>query len=134
MDERIAYIINEYYQIIKSKISKQSFESALGSIDKLLSNFPNEANGYYYKGVCDFALERYDDAIQWYLKALSFNIVHGKAYFNLGVAYYLKNEFDNALINIAKALIVFSKQRELDCKKRCVDALNFIQTERKAFS
>ncbi len=133
MDERTINIIKEYYLIIKNKISQQSFESAIGSADKLLANFPGEANGYYYKGVCNFALERYDDAIKFYIKAITCNIIHAKAYFNLGVAYYIKNEYDNALINIAKALIVFSKQRELDSKKRCIDALNFIQTERKTF-
>ena len=131
MDEKI---INEYYRIIKNKISQFNFESALHNTDRLLTNFPNESNAYYYKGVCSFALEKIDESIKYYSKAISLNIIHAKAYFNLGVAYYVKNNYDNALINIAKALIVFSKQKELECKKRCIDALNFIKTERKSFS
>ena len=131
MDKRI---INEYYRIIKNKISQFNFESALNSIDKLLASFPNDSNAYYYKGVCKFALEKTDDSINAYIKSISLDIIHAKAYFNLGVAYYVKNNYDNALINISKALIVFSKQKELECKKRCIDALNFIKTERESFN
>ena len=125
---------NEYYLIIKNKISHFSFNSALGNIDKLLQNFPDEAKGYYYKGVCNFALEKYDEALSSYLKAIALDIANAKAYFNLGVTYYIQNDYDNALINIAKALIIFSKKKELDCRKRCTDALNFIQSERKSFN
>jgi len=127
-------IIKEYYSIIKNKIIQAGFHSALGNIDKLLAHFPNESYAYYYKGVCNFALEKYDEAIIAYIKAITLNIANAKAYFNLGVTYYMQNNYDNALINIGKSLILFSKQRELDCKKRCIDALNFIQTERKSFN
>ena len=82
-------------------------------------------------GVCYFALDRHDEALKAYLKAISLNIAHAKAYFNSGIIYYLENDFDNALINIGKSLILFSKQKELDAKERCVEALNFIQSERK---
>ena len=125
---------NEYYLIIKNKISQFSFNSALGSIEKFLSNFPNDANAYYYKGVCNFALEKYDEAIEYYKKAITYDMVHAKAYFNLGIAYYVQNNYDDALINIGKSLIIFSKERELDCRTRCIEALNFIQTERKTFN
>jgi len=127
-------ILNEYYLIIKNKISSESFMSALSSIDKLISNFPNNSKGYYYKGVCNFALEKYDEALRAYIKSISLDITNAKAYFNLGVTFYILNKYDDALINIAKALIIFSKTKELDCKKRCAEALNFIQTERKSFN
>ncbi len=126
-------ILNEYYLIIKNKITNFNFESALSSIDKLITNFPANPSGYYYKGVCQFALEKYDDALYAYIKAISLDITYAKAYFNLGVVYYLKNQYDDALINIAKAFIIFTKQRELDCRQRCKDALNFIESQRKSF-
>lgn len=127
-------IINEYYLIIKNKIISTSFTSALTSIDKFLNSYPNDSKGYYYKGVCNFALEKYNDALYAYIKAVSLDITNAKAYFNLGVTFYMQNKYDDALINIAKALIIFSKTKELDCKKRCAEALNFIKTERKTFN
>ena len=125
-------ILNEYYHIIKNKIRNFNFDSALLSIDKLISNFPDNPSGYYYKGVCNFALEKYDDAMYSYIKAISLDITYARAYFNLGVVYYLKSQYDDALINIAKSLILFTKSRELDCRKRCKDALNFIECQRKS--
>lgn len=123
-------IVKEYYHIIKNKISQSSFEAALRSIDKLLYNFPNDENGYYYKAVCEFAQEKHEDSIKNYNMALELNPAFAKAYFNLGVCYYVLNRTDDALINIGKALIIFSRQKELGARQRCIDALRFIQTER----
>ena len=124
-------ILQEYYRIIKNKIISAGFHSAIANIHKLLANFPDDSYAYYYMGVCNFALERYDESMASYLKAISLDITNAKAYFNLGIVYYLQNDFDNALINIGKSLVLFSKQKELNCKQRCIDALNFIQRERK---
>ena len=123
-------IIEEYHAIIKNKISQLCFESAFDSIKKLISCAPNDDMAYYYMGVCLFAQERYDDAVNFYKTALKINPAHARAYFNLGVCYYLGNYYDKALINIGKALIIFSKLKELDAKKRCMDALNLIEVQR----
>lgn len=123
-------ILREYYMIIKSKITNARFESALASVEKLLYNFPSDEWGYYYKGVCEFALEKYPQATKNYLNAIQINPAFGKAYFNLGVCFYITRKYDLALINIGKALIVFTKQRELDKKQRCIDALKYIESER----
>jgi len=125
-------IVEQYYLIIKNKISQASFEAAMRSIDKLIYHFPQNAEGYYYKGVCNFALEKYEDAFKFYKKAIEINSIHAKAYFNLGVCYYVYNKYDHALINIGKALIIFSKQKESDCKERCIEALKLIKMERNA--
>lgn len=124
-------IIREYYLIIKNKILQARFESALMSADKLLHNFPNDYFGYYYKGVCFFALEKYQDSMKNYVKALELNPGFDKAYFNLGVCYYILRKYDYALINIAKALIIFTKQKELDKKQRCMEAIKYIESERR---
>lgn len=123
-------ILREYYLIIKNKIAQGRFESAIGSIDKLLYNFPNDEYGYYYKGVCEFALEKYKDSIKHYQMALQFDVGFAKAYFNLGVSLHILKKYDLALLNIGKALIIFTKQRELDKKQRCIEALKIIQNER----
>lgn len=124
-------VIIQYYQIIKNKISQQRFQSALRNIDKLLYNFPRNPYGYYYRGVCEFALERYEKSLRSYLIAIKLNPVFDKAYFNLGITYYCLNRYDSALINIGKALVLFSKKKELDNKKRCIEALKIIESERK---
>lgn len=124
-------VIREYYQIIKSKISLTHFETALVCINKLLYNFPKNEHAYYYKGVCEFALNNYKDAIKCYNIAIQLNPAYAKAYFNLGAIYCLFKEYDLALINIGKALIIFSKQKELDKKQRCLEALKIIEQERK---
>ena len=123
-------ILREYYTIIKNKISLTHFETAMLSIDKLLYNFPKDEHGYYYKGVCEFALNNHNNAIKCYSAAIKLNPAYAKAYFNLGVVYYITKEYDFALINIAKALIIFSKQKELDKKQRCMDAIKLIEKER----
>ena len=128
MDEEI---LKEYYIIIKNKILNFEFQSALKNITKLLSNFPDNAMGYYYKGVCEFALDNYEDSKKSYLQALKLDITMPKAYFNLGVCYYMLEKYDKALINIGKALIIFSKQKELRSKDRCLSALSLIESERK---
>ena len=125
-------ILTQYYRMIKNKIIQAGFHSAIANINKLLANFPDDSRAYYYMGVCNFALERYEEAMVSYMKAISLDITNAKAYFNLGIIYYLQNDFDSALINIGKALFLFAKQKEIDCKERCIEALNFIQTERKA--
>ena len=123
-------IIREYYQIIKSKISQTHFETAMINIDKLLFNFPKDEHGYYYKGVCEFALNNHKNAIKYYSAAIQLNPAYAKAYFNLGVVYYIYRKYDLALINIGKALLIFTKQKELDKKQRCIDALKLIEKER----
>lgn len=122
--------VREYYQAIKNKIIQTRFDSAISSIDKLLQNYPNDEHGHYYKGVCNFALEKYDLAINNYTSAIKIDSAYAKAYFNLGICYYELKKYDFALINIAKALIIFSKRRELDKKNRCIQALNIIEKER----
>lgn len=123
-------IIRQYCIIIKNKISQARFESALESINKLLYNFPKNEYGYYYKGVCEFAMEKYEDALKNYIRAIKLQPAFAKAYFNLGVCLYMLNKYDSALINIGKALIVFSKQKDSDAKERCIEALKFIESER----
>ena len=130
MDRRS--ILREYYIAIKSKIKIARFDSAISSIDKLLYNCPNDEWGYYYKGVCEFALEKYQLAMKYFAIAIQINPAFGKAYFNLGICFYLSRKLDLALINFAKALVIFTKQRELDKKRRCIDAIKMVEAVRRS--
>ena len=101
-------ILKEYNLIIKNKISLGNFNSAIASIQKLLNYAPKTDFGYYYLGVCNFALEKYKQSITNYAQAIKLNPTNAKAYFNLGVSYYMLKYNDYALINIGKALFLFS--------------------------
>ena len=124
-------VIREYYSIIRDKIRHCYFETAILNINKLLSVYPKDEHAYYYKGVCNFALNDYRNAVINYNTAIKLNPGYAKAYFNLGVTYYIVKDYDKALINIAKALIIFEKQKELNKRKRAIDALNLIKKERR---
>lgn len=128
MDEKI---IEEYYRIIKNKIAQSDFASAERSADKLIENFPKNENGYYYKGVCNFAIEKYEDAARSYKAAIRLNPLFAKAYFNLGICYNTLGDYDNALISIGRALFIFSKQKNAQAKQRCIDALQTVLKERE---
>ncbi len=127
MDQNVVF---EYYAIIKNKISQGNFESALGSIDKLLYNFPNDIYGYYYKAVCEFAQNKHEESIRDYKIVIQLEPGFAKAYFNLGVCYYVYHFYDDALINIGKALFLFTRGREQDSKQRCIEAIKYIDLER----
>ena len=122
--------MREYYQVIKNMLSQTRFEAAISSISKLLSINPNDEHGNYYKGTCELALEKYRDSIESFNKTIKLDPSYAKAYFNLGVCYCILKKYDPALINICKALIIFTKRKELDKKKRCIDALKRIEKER----
>jgi len=121
---------SEYYTVIRYKISNASFTSALVNIENLLQDNPKDAYGYYFRGVCNFALEKYARAIKDYSLSVKLNPAFAKAYFNMGVCYYMIKYYDYALINIGKALFIFSKLKETNNKERCVEALEVIESEK----
>lgn len=123
MDENIT---KEYYAIIKTKISQGSVKAGLEQKDKLLYNFPSDPVGYYFKGVCFFALESYDVSVKYYINALKLDPAFVKAYYNLGVSYYMLEKKDLALINIAKALVLSTRFKKQEERVRCVNTLRFI--------
>lgn len=124
-------IVKEYCTIIKNKIANFNFDSAIQNADKLIINFPNCEYGYYYKAVCKYALEEIDEAIQNYKETIRLNPNFARAHFNLGLCYHSNKDYDNALINIGQALVIFSNNKELDFKTRCITAIKQIDQERK---
>lgn len=127
MDKKI---FEDYCFIIKEKISQQRFEAALASAMRLKQHFPQNEIGYYYCAICEFAIQNFDKSAKLYNEVLKINPANAKAYYNLGICEYLEKKYDNALINIAKALVIFTKTKELDKKQRCIEALKLIESER----
>ena len=125
------YAIYEYYSLIKSKISQANFDAGIALSNKIIQLAPKDPWGFYYKGVCQFALERYEDAIKNYRKALELNPIFAKAYFNAGVCYFMLQYNDYAMISIAKALLIFSKSKNKEGKERCIEALKLLKERGK---
>lgn len=123
-------VIKEYCQAIKGRVSQGDYANGLMIADKLIYAFPDSEKGYYYKGVCFFGLQRFQESVACYKSALKINPLDAKSYFNLGTSYQQLKDYDSALINIGKALILFSKQNKQDSKEKCADALKFIEYER----
>lgn len=121
-------ILIEYYKLIKLKIKEKRFQAALDDISQLLYYFPDCDFGHYYKGVCNFALKKYKASLKNYAGAIKINPIYAKAYFNIGVSFFMLHQTDKALINIGKALILFSKAKEKNGKKRCIQALKYIES------
>jgi tetratricopeptide (TPR) repeat protein len=75
----------------------QAFQRALdadpGNYDALI----NQANLFFH-------LDRVDDAIKLYLRAIRVNLHRYEAFYNLGVALYEKKDLDNSLVNLKRAL------------------------------
>lgn len=123
-------ILKEHFETIKIKIRQSRYETALEDINKILSSCPKSELAHYYKGVCELAMDKVEKAAKSYSNAIKINPAFAKAYFNLGVCFFTLGKMDKALINIGKALVIFSKVKNLSAKKRCIDALNLIQDER----
>lgn len=124
-------LIEEYYYLIKEKIVKGQYLSAVSSAEKFASVFPDCELSYYLKGICHFMLQEYEISIECYKKVLELNPTFARAYYNLGVAYFFVEDADNAIINIAKALVFFDKRNEKASKQKCIESLEFIEQEAK---
>lgn len=75
-------------------------------------------------GACYQAMERYDDAISNYKKALSFDNSNPNAYYFLGLAYLYKKDFANAENMLKKAKELDSVNPDID------DALKSLKFEK----
>ena len=119
--------IREYCLIIKNKTAQNDYVGALALADRLVYSFPNSEKGYYFRGICYFGIGRIEQAIVNYKAAIKINPLYAKAYFNLGTCYQQLKQNDLALINIGKALILFSNQKKEEAKNKCIEAIRFIE-------
>ena len=123
-------VVKDYCFAIKTKTSQGDYIGAIAIADRLVYAYPNSEKGYYYRGICYFGMQRYEESVVNYKMAVKINPLDAKAYFNLGTAYQQLQQYDLALINIGKALILFSRQGKEDAKQKCFSALSIIERER----
>lgn len=122
-------IVQEYCNIIKNKLAIGEYEAALNNAKKLLLYSPDNAEGYYYQGLCHFALGEYETSVDDYKKAIELNPTFAKAYYNLGVTKYYLNKFTEAVSNIETAYRIFSQNQDKPSYTKCMESIEFIKEE-----
>lgn len=122
-------LIEEYYNLIKKKITDGEYINAANYCDRFIKEFPKNELPYYLKGIINYLLNRLEESESCYLRAIEINPAHAKSYYNLGINYYFLNQKDNALINIGKAYIIFNRANDIESRNKCVESLEFIRDE-----
>lgn len=80
-------------------------EGARAKLQEAVQIDPSYAEGYIGVGVTYYARERYDEALEWYKKAIEANPANGDAYYNTGCIYALKGDKEQALRYLRIALL-----------------------------
>lgn len=105
------------------------YDEAIELYSKGIQQFPNDARFYRHRGHRYISIRKFDQAINDYLKAteliqgqpnavepdgmpnaqnIPVSTLHGNIYYHLGLAYYLKHDFPNALAAYEKCLATSS--------------------------
>jgi tetratricopeptide (TPR) repeat protein len=75
-------------EVINIYLNGNKVDDALKYLDLAISQDPKNASYYFAKGTLYDKLQKQDDAIQCYLKAIEFKDDYFDAYYNLGALYY----------------------------------------------
>lgn len=122
-------ISKEYCRIIQNKINLNDFDTALDNAKKLVSYCPDSAEGYYYVGLCCFALGNFNDSINNYEKCIELDHNFAKAYYNLGVTRYYLNDHKEALNYVEYAYKLFKKANNKEACAKCLESIEYIKEE-----
>ena len=120
-------IAKEYCEIIKKKLGMGEYDVALSNAKKLLLYSPDNAEGYYYQGLCHFALGNYEESATDYKKSIELNPNFAKAYYNLGVTKYYLNKFTEAVKNMETAYRIFQQNQDKPSYTKCMESIEFIK-------
>lgn len=116
-------IVSNYINLLQFKKA----ERVLGEILQSANENRDFAYVFYYQALCHFSQNEYKEAIRFYEKALSFDVLDtvekGRSYYNMGLCYEINNEIKNALINYKKAeefyenkIVIFKRMERLKNK------------------
>jgi len=79
------------------------YEPAVAEFKEALKINPDDPDIYYYLGVCNYSLERYDEAITC-LKKVAELKPNDEVYYYLGASYYSSGQYPKAIDFMEKAL------------------------------
>lgn len=97
-------VLNEDYRYAQELVEADKDEAALESIDKFIKKYQANWNGYFLKGFILRKLEKYEEAIINFQKALNFNGNEVDLYNELGLCYMNLGDYNKSELYFAKAL------------------------------
>ena len=92
-------------------LRKGDYTRAKNDVESALAINNNSGEAYYYRGIINFVMDNYDQAIRDCDKAISLlkkNDELSSAYCNRGNAYFVKGNYDQAIRDYKKALELHS--------------------------
>jgi len=122
-------IEEEYCKIIQNKLDMQDFNNALTNAEKLVKYAPDCARGYYYQGLCYYALNDFTSSMNNYEKCIELDHNFAKAYYNLGICIYYLNRYKEAKNYIEYAYKLFTASEDKASCAKCVETLEFLKEE-----
>ncbi len=87
----------------------REYEKAIGSFDRALSFYPEDAEAYNERGAAYSHLNKLDKAMADYSAALKLNPKFARAFRNRGSAYYHAGHYDKAVADCSAALAIDTK-------------------------
>ncbi len=97
-------VLNEDYRYAQELTEADKDDAALESIEKFIEKYPLNWNGCYLKGFILRKLERYEEAIDFFKKALNFNGNEVDLYNELGLCYMNLENYNKSELYFVKAL------------------------------
>lgn len=101
-----------YINLAAVSIKRENYPMAIIILKKAekLEDDTKQDIVFYNLGLCLQKMSSYDEALEYYNKAILINPLFGDVLFNRGILYLKNNDFDMALIDITKAGTIFKKQ------------------------
>lgn len=89
---------------IVNDINKGRSEKALIALDELINSFPHEALLFNLRGACYEAINKFDQSIESFSKAVEILPQYEEAFYNLGVVQKKAGKSDEAIYSYQKAI------------------------------
>ncbi|CAD8188259.1 unnamed protein product [Paramecium pentaurelia] len=96
-----------------SLIETEQYEKLISCIDKILESNKTDGVLYYQKGVIFFQKDDYQNAIEYFTKALNYDVGNNTIIQNLGISYKAVGNFQAALDQFNKSLAIQSKNTQI---------------------
>src|SRR5688572_17035341 len=118
--------------LAKQKLLGGQYISALNLYREVLSRNPNDALTKYYVGLCQFHLQKYEEAKKTLEEAALLPDARPQTYLVLGKIHQINEEFDEALKHLAKfkSSNAASEEEALETElltSQCGNAVSFMQ-------
>ena len=110
-----------WYPFFKSRLGDVYYEKgkyllAIQHYNDCLKKYPDDFSSHFGMAQCYFSLEQWDKSERWLKKVIKINPVSYAAFYNLGLVYVNKDQYEKAKSNFIKALDI--DPNDIDAKKR----------------